>query len=119
MRPFGRANNVGEQDSCQHAIVLQRLAYTSEEFFNLIENRIRIAKPRQMVYARQFDILGIWNMLAKVATIFDWLSYITIAMDNEGRNTNCWQDLPDINFVDHSAQSNHSAWTCSNTQGSL
>ena len=54
-----------------------------------------------MVIAGKFYILGPWNMLAKVATMFDVARPVPSAMQHERGDRNRSEHVPDVDLVVH------------------
>ena len=66
---LGRAGDVGEQHSRQHAVGLRSTSGAGQELLDLVKHGIAVAEPGHVVVARQLDEACAGNLLGDVAAV--------------------------------------------------
>ena len=54
-RALGGADDVGEQDRREHAVVVRRRASARQELLDLLEQAVLVSRPEQMFVAGELD----------------------------------------------------------------
>ena len=72
------------------------MARASQEFLDLIDERVLVADEREMVVTGQFDKFGAGDVFRKIAAIFDAYYGIAATMKHQGWYTNRGEHVPDI-----------------------
>src|SRR5262245_60042022 len=101
-RPLGGAHNVREQHGDELAIRLGAGSGTRDELLDLPDQHVQgrlIESLEKMVVAGQLDPPGTSNVLAQIASGFDWDGLVTNAVKDQRRGLNRRQDVADIDLV--------------------
>jgi hypothetical protein len=75
-----------------------------EELFDLVEDSVLIADPRQMVDPAQLDKPGSGNPGRQVAALFDRRIPVARAMEDERRHPNGRQHWSEVDLAVHPAE---------------
>src|SRR6266545_7499610 len=103
-RELGRADDIGEHDRRKHAVDRTRRPDSGEKLLHLIQKRILIADPGQMIVSRKLDKFGAGDPGRDVAPFLDVDVEIAGAMEDERRNADRRQDAADIDLRIHAQQ---------------
>src|SRR5437667_937302 len=99
--PTGGLDHVREEHGRQDAGRFRAVAGASEEFLDLVQDGVGVADPCEMVDAGKLDESRARNALGEVAAAADCDASVAGAMEDERRDVNGGQDVPDIDLERH------------------
>ena len=108
---LGRADDVGEEDRRQYAIGVPDRAHAGEELLDLVEHRILVADPRQMIRAGELDELRTGNATGDPATFLDLRLEIIRTVEDKGRHVDGRQHSANVDCGVHPQERRRSCWT--------
>ena len=85
-RQLRRADQIREEHGREHAVRLGAVPDAGHELLDLVEHRVLVADPRQVVVARQLDVLRAVDALGEIAGAFDRHGAIAGAVQDERRD---------------------------------
>ena len=92
-RMLGRADDIGNQDCGQDALVSERRLCASEEFNDLVCDLIGvITKEWKMIDSRQFQKPGVRNAIGQLPPAFDVDHWIVDPVNDKGWNAYVWKN---------------------------
>jgi hypothetical protein len=94
-----RIDDVNEKDRSKDAIRFGSMAHASQEFLDLVDERVLVADEREMVVSGQFYKFGAWYVLGKIAAIFDAYYGIAATMKHQSWHPNRGENVPDIQIA--------------------
>ena len=106
-----RADDVGEEDRRQYAIGVPDRAHAGEELLDLVEHRILVADPRQMIRAGELDELRTGNATGDPATFLDPRLEIIRTVEDKGRHVDGRQHSANVDCGVHPQERRRSCWT--------
>jgi hypothetical protein len=65
------ADHIGKEHCGEDAVVVGSVPYAGQDFFDLVEHAIRVARDRHVVFAEQLDVLRAGNALGDIAAVLD------------------------------------------------
>src|SRR5580765_445978 len=108
---LGRADDVGEEDRRQYAIGVPDRAHAGEELLALLEHRILVTDPREMIRAGELDELRTGNATGDPATFLDLRLEIISAVEDKGRHVDGRQHSANVDCGVHPQERRRSCWT--------
>ncbi len=84
--PLGGTHDVDEEHGCQYTVGLQIRARAGEELLDLLDDRVLIADPGEVVLPGQLNVLRAGNALRGVAAALDTADAVARAVHDEGGN---------------------------------
>src|SRR5262245_42552499 len=106
----GGADDVGEQERCEHAIGLHLLLNACQEALDLVEQRVSIALPGQVVVSGQLDEARSRDALAHEARSLPVV--LARAVKHERGNTDRREHVADVDLLVHEPDRSVRARAC-------
>ena len=98
------ADDVGEEDGGEHPVGLGAVPDAGQELLDLVEDRVRVVRPGQVIDAGQLDEPGSRDLLGHVAAAADRERPIAGAVEDERRHADRWQHVADVDLGVHLEQ---------------
>ena len=100
-RVLRRADDVGEHDGGEHAIVVGGRTNPGHELLNLVEDRIRIAEVRQMIDTIELHELCAGNVISQVPCVAGITEEVAPPLQDQRRHLHRRQDRANIDLGVH------------------
>jgi len=94
-RTLGGANDIGHQDSGQHAVRGWAVPHPSQKLLNLVEDLVGI-NPREMVFPGELDKARVRNAIGDVLALSWSRVPVARAVQNQGRQSDARKDAAHI-----------------------
>ena len=96
--PISRADDVGEQHGCEHAVGVDLDRGAGERELDLAEQRLFVAGVVQVVVTRKLDEARVRNALREITPVPDFDQAVTGPMNHRRRRAYARQDRPQIDL---------------------
>ena len=97
--PVGRADDVGEEDGCEHLLGLRRLAKSRQEIPHLGDDLVGDVEPGHVVLARQLDEAGSLDLLGEPASLFVGDDRILGRVEDERRHVDRRRHVANVDLA--------------------
>src|SRR5262249_39225774 len=97
----GRVDEIGEQDRHKSALRAAGCGCTGEVLLDLIEQRIPVAVPPQVVLPAKLDVSSMRYVRGQVAAMLDGYEAVVRAMHDERRSRDRWQRGANVHPCGH------------------
>jgi hypothetical protein len=95
------ADDVGEEDGRQYPVGLGTVTNARQEFLDLVDNRVRVVPPGDVIDPGELHELGSGDSLGHEPATGDLERLIADAVENQGRHADRWQHVPDVHLRVH------------------
>ena len=99
-RPFGRADDVGEQDRREHPVAAGRAAHACEEVLDLTAGRILISDPQRALTGK-LDVAGVRHVISDVPRVTRVEDRLALSTQHQGRALHARQHITHVHLGDH------------------
>jgi hypothetical protein len=99
-RPLRRADQIGEENRCEHTVGRSDRTHASEELLDLVEDLVRVDEG-DVIAASELDETSSSNVLCEIAALLHLSVEITGAVNDEGRALHGRQGLANVRLRVH------------------
>ena len=115
-RLLGRADDVGEEDGCEHAVRLGPSAGAGQELLDLVYDLVGVPRPERVGISGQLDEFRARNLGGDPAALFHVRVAVVGAMHDERRRLDGRQDVAHVELRVHPHQRGRRAGACAATE---